>query len=215
MPPTPLIALARRIAAAHALDPALVCAVIEQESSWNPYAMRYEPTFFSRYVAPLYTNNKITASEAWARGFSWGLMQVMGQVAREHGFAASEHPFLSELCDPEQGIAVGCRVLSAKLALAANDFPRNAVRGSVSVNPSSYEVIPSERSESRNPSASPASSPSSTSSISSASSTSSTSSIPSASSLDPALLTRALLLWNGGGNPNYPAQVLARLPRYS
>jgi hypothetical protein len=192
MPPTSLIALARRIAAAHALDAALVCAVIEQESSWNPYAMRYEPTFFSRYVAPLYTNNKITASEAWARGFSWGLMQVMGQVAREHGFAASEHPFLSELCDPEQGIAVGCRVLSAKLALAANDFPRNAVRPSVSVNPGSYEAIPSERSTA-----------------------SSTSSIPSASSLDPALLTRALLLWNGGGNPNYPAQVLARLPRYS
>jgi len=181
MPPTSLIALARRIAAAHALDAALVCAVIEQESSWNPYAMRYEPTFFSRYVAPLYTNNKITASEAWARGFSWGLMQVMGQVAREHGFAASEHPFLSELCDPEQGIAVGCRVLSAKLALAANDFPRNAVRACPE--PSS--------------------------------STSSTSSIPSASSLDPALLARALLLWNGGGNPNYPAQVLARLTRYA
>src|SRR5260370_34198806 len=90
--------------------------------------MLSEPTFFPRYVAPLNTNNKITASEAWARGFSWGLMQVMGQVAREHGFAAGEHPFRSELCDPEQGITVGCRGLSAKLALASNDFPRNAVR---------------------------------------------------------------------------------------
>src|SRR5437899_11674014 len=185
MPPTTLIALARRIAAAHALDTALVCAVIEQESSWNPYAMRYEPTFFSRYVAPLYTNNNITASEAWARGFSWGLMQVMGQVAREHGFAAAEHPFLSELCDPEQGINVGCRVLSAKLALAANDFPRNAPR--------------------------PAAQPSACA----PSSHSSTSSTSSASSLDPALLTRALPLWNGGGNPSYPPQALARLPRYA
>lgn len=185
MPPTTLISLARRIAGAHALDPALVCAVIEQESSWNPYAIRYEAAFFGRYVAPLYTNNKVTASEAWARGFSWGLMQVMGQVAREHGFASAEHPFLSELCDPEQGINVGCRVLSAKLALAANDFPRNAARP---------HVFPSERSESRNPSASL---PSSTSSPA------------------PELLTRALLLWNGGGNPNYPAQVLARLPRYA
>jgi transglycosylase-like protein with SLT domain len=185
MPSTTLIVLARRIAGAHALDPALVCAVIEQESSWNPYAMRYEPTFFSRYVAPLYTNNKITASEAWARGFSWGLMQVMGQVAREHGFAAGEHPFLSELCDPEQGITVGCRILSAKLALASNDFPRNATRPVAQ--PSGC--------------ASPSHSP--------------ISSTCSASSLDPALLTRALLLWNGGGNPNYPAQVLARLPRYA
>ncbi len=216
MPPSAtLIALARRIAAAHALDPALVCAVIEQESSWNPYAMRYEPAFFSRYVAPLYTNNKITASEAWARGFSWGLMQVMGQVAREHGFLTAEHPFLSELCDPEQGISVGCRVLSAKLALAANDFPRKALgavrdappRTSVPVPPGGQtnHVIPSERSESRNPSASSTSSGSSASSISGA----------CASSLDSPLLIRALLLWNGGGNPNYAREVLARLPRYA
>lgn len=211
MPPTSLIALARRIAAAHALDAALVCAVIEQESCWNPYAMRYEPTFFSRYVAPLYTNNKITASEAWARGFSWGLMQVMGQVAREHGFAASEHPFLSELCDPEQGITVGCRVLSGKLALAANDFPRNA-SAPRSVIPSGGPILVGSQ---RGIAAPPANAISPSAETSSASSTSSTSSIPSASSLDPALLTRALLLWNGGGNPNYPAQVLARLPRYS
>jgi len=202
MPPTTLIALARRIAAAHALDPALVCAVIEQESSWNPYSMRYEPTFFSRYVAPLYTNNKITASEAWARGFSWGLMQVMGQVAREHGFAAAEHPFLSELCDPEQGIAVGCRVLSAKLALASNDFPRNA-SAPRSVIPSGGPILVGSQRGIAAPPAN-ATSPSAE-----------TSPTSSASSLDPTLLTRALLLWNGGGNPNYPAQVLARLPRYA
>jgi soluble lytic murein transglycosylase-like protein len=186
MPPTTLIVLARRIAGAYALDPALVCAVIEQESSWNPYAMRYEPAFFGRYVAPLYTNNKITASEAWARGFSWGLMQVMGQVAREHGFLSSEHPFLCELCDPEQGINVGCRVLSAKLALAANDFPRNAPRpafvGQAS-RPVPLQPVPEDA--------------------------------RSATSPAPELLNRALLLWNGGGNPSYPAQVLARLPRYA
>ena len=28
-------------------------AVVEQESGWNPWAMRYEPAFFSKYVAPL------------------------------------------------------------------------------------------------------------------------------------------------------------------
>src|SRR6267142_5325096 len=50
-----IIELARRIAAAHGLEPALVCAVIEQESAWNPWAVRYEPGFLSRYVAPLYT----------------------------------------------------------------------------------------------------------------------------------------------------------------
>jgi soluble lytic murein transglycosylase-like protein len=116
--PPNLLALAQKAAATQSLDPALVCAVVEQESGWNPWAMRYEPAFFTRYVAPLYTNNKITASEAWARGFSWGLMQVMGQVARESGFDAT---FLSALCDPENALAVGCKVLRKKLDAARGD----------------------------------------------------------------------------------------------
>jgi soluble lytic murein transglycosylase-like protein len=140
-----LVALARRAAAAQALDPALVCAVVEQESGWNPWAMRYEPAFFAKYLANLYTNNKISASEAYARGFSWGLMQVMGQVARETGFDAA---FLSALCDPEQGLATGCKVLRRKFDVMAGD------------------------------------------------------------------MTRALLAWNGGANPAYAAQVLARRAHY-
>ena len=143
--PSQLVILARKAAAAQSLDPALVCAVVEQESAWNPWAMRYEPLFFAKYVASLYTNNKISASEAYARGFSWGLMQVMGQVARETGFDAL---FLSALCDAEQGLAIGCKVLRKKFDAMAGDT------------------------------------------------------------------TRALLAWNGGANPAYPAQVLARKPHY-
>jgi soluble lytic murein transglycosylase-like protein len=119
--PTQLIALARQAAAAQSLDPALVCAVVEQESSWIPWSMRYEPAFFAKYVAPLFTNNKISASEAYARGFSWGLMQVMGQVARETGF---DGLFLSALCDPEQGLAIGCKVLRKKLDAMAGEPTR-------------------------------------------------------------------------------------------
>jgi soluble lytic murein transglycosylase-like protein len=143
--PSQFIVLARKAAAAQALDPALICAVVEQESAWNPWAMRYEPTFFTKYVASLYTNNKVSASEAYARGFSWGLMQVMGQVARESGFDAL---FLSALCDPEQGLAVGCKVLRKK-----------------------FDVVGADT-------------------------------------------TRALLAWNGGANPLYPVQVLARRAHY-
>jgi soluble lytic murein transglycosylase-like protein len=119
--PSQLLALARKAADAQSLDPGLVCAVVEQESSWNPWAMRYEPAFFTKYVAPLYTNNKVSASEAYARGFSWGLMQVMGQVARETGFEAV---FLSVLCDPEQGLAIGCKVLRRKFDAAGGDATR-------------------------------------------------------------------------------------------
>jgi soluble lytic murein transglycosylase-like protein len=141
-----MIALARRIAAAHDLDPALVCAVIEQESAWNPWAVRYEPGFLSRYVAPLYTAGKLSATEAYTRAMSWGLMQVMGQVAREFGFAGESLP---ELCDPATGVEFGCRVLAKRMARARGDAPA------------------------------------------------------------------ALLAWNGGANPNYPAEVLARTRNYS
>ena len=119
--PSQLLLLARKAATVQSLDPSLVCAVIEQESAWNPWAMRYEPLFFSKYIASLYTNNKISATEAYARGFSWGLMQVMGQVARESGFDAL---FLSALCDPEQGLAIGCKVLRKKFDAMAGDTTR-------------------------------------------------------------------------------------------
>jgi soluble lytic murein transglycosylase-like protein len=44
--PLQLVVLARKAASAQSLDAALVCAVVEQESGWNPWAMRYEPAFF-------------------------------------------------------------------------------------------------------------------------------------------------------------------------
>lgn len=127
-----LEALARKAAAAQSLDPALVCAVVEQESAWNTWAIRYEPAFFTKYVASLYTNNKVTATEAYARGFSWGLMQVMGQVARETGFDA---PFLAALCDPEQGLAIGCKVLRKKLDAMAGDTTRALLAWNGGANP--------------------------------------------------------------------------------
>ena len=116
--PSQFIALAHDVATRHALDPSLICAIIEQESSWNPYAIRYEPAFFAKYVAPLFTNNKVeppTNTEAHSRAISWGLMQVMGQSARETGFTGQ---FLSQLCDPAIGIEAGCALFTHKLAAA-------------------------------------------------------------------------------------------------
>ncbi len=118
MPPIPeFITLARAAAAKHALDPALVCAVVEQESGWDPHAIRYEPAFHARYVAPL----GLPPTEDIARSISWGLMQVMGQVAREHGFQGK---FLSALCEPAAGLDIGCAVLARKTAFASSDLQR-------------------------------------------------------------------------------------------
>jgi len=120
MPPTAdvLIKLAVDTAKQFNLDPPLVCGLVEQESAWNPWAMRYEPAFFARYVAPQYTNNKISATEAYERAFSFGLLQLMGQVAREIGFPKQ---FLSELCDPATGLFWGCKELQLKLDKAKGD----------------------------------------------------------------------------------------------
>lgn len=136
-----LESLARAAAQAHSLDPALVCAVIEQESSWDPFSIRYEPAFRTRYVVPL----GLPPTEEIARSMSWGLMQVMGQVAREHGFAGKS---LAALCDPAQGLDLGCVVLASKLSTARGD------------------------------------------------------------------VSRALGLWNGGGNASYAGQVLERVGKY-
>src|SRR5579862_1562443 len=94
--PPDLVALAHKAAAAHSLWPELVCAVVEQESAWDPWALRYEPAFFDRYVRPQIARGNLTdEAEARARAFSWGLMQVMGEVAREQGFKGQS---LAALC---------------------------------------------------------------------------------------------------------------------
>jgi Transglycosylase SLT domain len=110
-----LLALARDAAAQNGLDAAVVCAVIEQESGWESHAMRYEGAFRAKYVSPL----GLSPTEEIARSISWGLMQVMGQVAREHGFAGK---FLCALCEPAAGVTMGCVVLAAKIALAEREL---------------------------------------------------------------------------------------------
>lgn len=93
------------------LSPELVCAMCSVESSWEPYACRYEPGFKLKYVDKIVVRRfgSITVeTEAFMRSCSWGLMQVMGQVAREAGFTG---PFLSALSDPDIGVSIGCQRL--------------------------------------------------------------------------------------------------------
>jgi soluble lytic murein transglycosylase-like protein len=86
--------------------------VIAQESGGNPFAVRYEPAFYKKYVESVTPANIIGylpkscsfVTEKNARATSWGLMQIMGQVARERGFKGE---FLSELTDPINNLNVG------------------------------------------------------------------------------------------------------------
>ena len=97
-------ALAAKYAAKYGLETELVCALAEQESSWNPWTYRYEPAFYDKYIIPL----GLSEGVGRFRATSWGLCQVMGQTARELGFVGE---FMSELCNPEVGMEYGCRKL--------------------------------------------------------------------------------------------------------
>jgi soluble lytic murein transglycosylase-like protein len=203
-PPTreSLIALARAAAAAHSLDPALVCAVVEQESAWNSWAIRFEPGFLARYVAPLHAAGKISATEAYARSFSWGLMQVMGQVAREHGFGS-----------PPSDTAV--------IPSGARDLLLPA--------PSSSSVIPSRIAGEGYPGeqyppgvSAPLSQLCDPATgldigcrvLAHKFASAGTNKSAACSAPDITVIERALTLWNGGADPDYAAQVLARLSPY-
>jgi soluble lytic murein transglycosylase-like protein len=113
-----LVILTKQAAAAHALDPALVCAIVEQESAWNPWAARYEPAFYQRYIAPLAAH--LTPTEAYGRAWSFGLMQIMGEVAREKGYTGD----LTALCDPATGLEWGCVHFADRLKAAGGDVAR-------------------------------------------------------------------------------------------
>ena len=88
----------------YGLEPEIVAAVCEQESSWNPWAARYEPLFYVKYVAPM----NLPGTESQMRATSFGLMQIMGETAREFGFGGG---YLTELCDPDTGVNFGCKKL--------------------------------------------------------------------------------------------------------
>lgn len=70
------------------LDPNLLHAISIVESNKNPNIVRYEPKWkywfnVSQYARQLGITHE---TEKILQAMSWGLMQIMGTVAREHGF---------------------------------------------------------------------------------------------------------------------------------
>lgn len=103
-----ITALAHDAAKRYQLPAPLVLAIVQAESGGDPWAIRYEPGFFQRYIAgkPVLARAPCSEqTEATMQATSWGLMQVMGATARERGFRGV---FLSEMCDPRIGLDWGC-----------------------------------------------------------------------------------------------------------
>ena len=115
--------LAREAATKYGLDPRLICALCEVESGWNPRAVRHEAGYrwlwgaqhqelFDETPTREFMEMKSRLgielkTEKFCQQTSWGLLQIMGAVARERGFRG----WLTELCDPTVNLEWGCKHL--------------------------------------------------------------------------------------------------------
>lgn len=131
-----------RFATRSALDLNLVEALVLQESNGVPWASRFEPNYRwlwdvrakAPYRAPsdhvlkqfdpppdFPSMGDISRATEWiGQRMSYGLMQVMGAVARERGFPG-DRP-LDELCDPEINLSIGTDLLSSLMRWAGGDL---------------------------------------------------------------------------------------------
>ena len=104
-PETTLIVLADTMAKKHGLDPALVCALCEVGSGWNPWAIRYKPGDLCMDAVCVHEDWSSAETEQALQNYAFGLMQIKGNIARERGFDG----WLTELCDPATNLEWGCR----------------------------------------------------------------------------------------------------------
>lgn len=126
-------------AQAHGVDPDVVEAMVIVESKGRAWAWNPEPTY--RWLWDVRLNRpfrSLTTAEAsskwpppdfptsggdrdqewWGQQASWGLLQVMGAVARERGFRGH---YLPELCDPAVNLALGVTHYASLLRWAQGD----------------------------------------------------------------------------------------------
>lgn len=115
----------------YGINPELICAVIQQESRGDTWAVRFEPKFFLKYIKDKPYRELLgvkpdpgTASqetERFLRSTSFGLYQIMGETAREIGFPLN---YLTELLRPSLNIAWGTKYLAKILKAEDNDLDR-------------------------------------------------------------------------------------------
>lgn len=94
------------IAKKHGFNSDLVRAICIKESGLDTWAMRFEPGW-RWWLNPASWARRVavtTKTESVAQQCSWGLMQIMGTVARERGFTGD----LPQLCSPRVGLEYGC-----------------------------------------------------------------------------------------------------------
>lgn len=122
-----------RLADEFGLPFTFVKAIVWQESHGRPFAFKPEPPYLwlwdcttnrpFRRITPVERASEHAPkdfkairgsvaddAEWWGQQISFGLLQVMGAVAREHGFRGE---FLTELTQPAIGLEYGCKHLAS------------------------------------------------------------------------------------------------------
>lgn len=142
MTPDPqLVAAVRQVASLHGLDATVMCALVEQETLWNPWVNRYEQGFENDYgktiipEAQQFAKTALfevsTSTEIKNRCNSWGLGQILGQTAREFGFTGE----MARLTDPQTGLEYACRKFADCLKRSAGNLQNALARYNGGSNP--------------------------------------------------------------------------------
>jgi hypothetical protein len=98
--------LVEGICKVYRVNPMWVKAIVQVESSWNPYAVRYESDYSYLFKPQDFLRNGLISlnTEIATQKMSWGLGQLMGAVAREQGFKGT----MPELVQPELNLKHVC-----------------------------------------------------------------------------------------------------------
>jgi len=112
-----LLNLVKKVCQEEGVEWELVWAIIQVESKGNPNAIRFEPNFYAKYIDHL----PFISAEKICRACSFGLMQIMGETARELGFDQPWNKFF----DPAFNVRVGIKFIK-RIMSKCDDYERIA-----------------------------------------------------------------------------------------
>lgn len=100
----------RKVCKQSNVDAELLAAIIEHESVWDPYAVRFEEFAQNRTIPTQYAkdNNISISTERTLERFSWGLAQMMGYTLRDLGYRGP----LTAMVEAERNITWAVKLLS-------------------------------------------------------------------------------------------------------
>jgi len=124
-----LKSLISKAAEDHEVREDILASMVWQESGGNPFAIRYEPAFYRRYIKDKdreslsgHVPSQIPTieTEKIMRSCSFGLMQLMGETLR--WYTKTKTPYLTTYLDPTLNLDAGASFLAYLLKKSNQDY---------------------------------------------------------------------------------------------